>query len=299
MSMTKYAFFKEGTSLSKGWNLINRFSEDIDIALYRDFFLTEKGLACAHCENNNQVKLLRKASRDFIHGEFMSELEQRLKEMGLDVRVEAVTTHMTDAGEKPIDHDADPTVVLVHYPSIFADSHSYVKPVVKVEISCLSMREPFEVKRIASLISEGFATEDDEAVTEIVTILPSRTFLEKAFLLCEEYQRRNPRTLRMSRHLYDLERLMDTEYGRAALKDTKLYHEIVEHRQRFYHVGGVAYALDLPDRIVFCPTGEVRERLQADYDNMRSSFIYGEAPEFEVLMSRLEELQERFHLIQS
>ena len=297
MSIAKYAFFKGGTSLSKGWNLINRFSEDIDIALYRDFFLTERGLACARCENNNQVKMLRKASRDFIHGEFKDELEQRLKEMGLDVRVDAVTTHMTAEGEKSIDHDADPTVVLVHYPSIFTGSHSYVKPVVKVEISCLSMREPFEVKRIASLISETFAEDDDEAATEIATISPARTFLEKAFLLCEEYQRRNPRTLRMSRHLYDLEKLMDTEYGRAALRDTKLYHEIVEHRQKFYHVGGVDYAQDLPERIVFCPTGEVRERLQADYDNMRSSFIYGKAPDFDKLMSRIEELQERFRTL--
>lgn len=292
--VARYAFFKGGTSLSKGWNLINRFSEDIDIALYRDFFLTERGLACARCENNNQVKMLRKASRDYIHGEFKTELEQRLKEMGLDVGVEAVTTHRTADGEKPIDHDADPTVVLVHYPSIFSGNHSYVKPVVKVEISCLSMREPFEVKRIASLISEGFATEDDEAVSEIATISPSRTFLEKAFLLCEEYQRRNPRTLRMSRHLYDLERLMDTEYGRAALKDTKLYREIVEHRKKFYHVGGVDYSLDLPERIVFCPTGEVRERLRADYENMRSSFIYGEALEFDELMGRIEALQGRF-----
>lgn len=292
--VARYAFFKGGTSLSKGWNLINRFSEDIDIALYREFFLTERGLACARCENNNQVKMLRKASRDYIHGEFKTELEQRLKEMGLDVGVEAVTTHRTADGEKPIDHDADPTVVLVHYPSIFSGNHSYVKPVVKVEISCLSMREPFEVKRIASLISEGFATEDDEAVSEIATISPSRTFLEKAFLLCEEYQRRNPRTLRMSRHLYDLERLMDTEYGRAALKDTKLYREIVEHRKKFYHVGGVDYSLDLPERIVFCPTGEVRERLRADYENMRSSFIYGEALEFDELMGRIEALQGRF-----
>ena len=297
MSMAKYAFFKGDTSLSKGWNLINRFSEDIDIALYRDFFLTERGLACAKCENNNQVKLLRKASRDFIHGEFKEELEHRLKEMGLDVRVEAVTTHMTAEGEKPIDHDADPTVVLVHYPSIFEGRHSYVKPVVKVEISCLSMREPFEMKRIASLISEGFASEDNEAVAEIATISPSRTFLEKAFLLCEEYQRRNPRTLRMSRHLYDLERLMDTEYGRAALRDSKLYYEIVQHRQKFYHVGGVDYALDLPERIAFCPTGEVRERLRADYENMRSSFIYGEALGFDDLMKRIEELEGRFRAV--
>lgn len=56
LGIGRYAYFKGGTSLSKGWNLINRFSEDIDIALYRDFFLKEKGVACARCENNNQIK---------------------------------------------------------------------------------------------------------------------------------------------------------------------------------------------------------------------------------------------------
>ena len=204
---------------------------------------------------------------------------------------------MTAEGEKPIDHDADPTVLLVYYPSLFPREHPYVKPMVKLEISCLSMREPYEVRRIASLISEYFNVEDDESVSNIATISPSRTFLEKAFLLCEEYQRRNPRTLRMSRHLYDLDRLMDTEYGREAIQDSKLYHDIVKHRQKFYHVGGVNYELDKADQIVFCPTGAVRELLRADYENMKSNFIYGEAPNFDKLMCRIEELQERFHSI--
>ena len=108
LSISEYTFFKGGTSLSKGWNLINRFSEDIDIALFREFFLKERNLSCARCENNNQIKMLRKSSRDFIHGELKTELEMKLKEAGLDVIVEAVTTHMTAEGEKPIDHDADP-----------------------------------------------------------------------------------------------------------------------------------------------------------------------------------------------
>ena len=190
-------------------------------------------------------------------------------------------------------------VVLVHYPSIFTGSHTYVKPVVKVEISCLSMKEPFEVRPIASLISEGFADDDNETVCDIATISPARTFLEKAFLLCEEYQRRSPRTLRMSRHLYDLERLMDTEYGRAALLDGALYRTVVNHRRKFYHVGGVDYDQDLPERIVFCPQGELRDLMRADYDNMRLSFIYGEAPDFDNLMRRLEELQGRFRAVEA
>ncbi len=297
LAIGKYAYFKGGTSLSKGWNLINRFSEDIDIALYRDFFLKEKGVACARCENNNQIKLLRKASRDYVLGELRFLLEEALVAAGLDVKVDGVNTHMTVRGETPIDHDADPTVLLVRYPSIFANNHTYVKPVVKVEISCLSMKEPFEVRHIASLISEEFADEDNETVCDIATISPARTFLEKAFLLNEEFQRRSPRTMRMSRHLYDLEKLMDSSYGKEALADGALYRTIVEHRRKFYHVSGVDYDMDMPEQIAFCPQGDLLERFRVDYDNMKSSFIYGNSLDFETLIKRLEELQGRFRAV--
>ena len=295
LGVSGYAFFKGGTSLSKGWGLINRFSEDIDIAFYRDFFLLEKGLDCARCENNNQIKMLRKVSRDYVLGSLKVDLGEALRGAGLDVMVEGVTMRQTAEGEKPIDHDADPTVLLVRYPSIFANGHTYVKPMVKVEISCLSMREPFEVKHISSLISENFNDEDNDTACDIATISPARTFLEKALLLNEEFQRKNPRTLRMSRHLYDLERLMDTEYGRLALGDADLYKAVVEHRRRFYHVSGVDYSLDMPDKISFCPHGDLLERFRSDYENMKSSFIYGNPMDFENLIKRIEELQERFH----
>ena len=297
LDTAEYTFFKGGTSLSKGWNLINRFSEDIDIALYRDFFLAKRGLACGRCENNNQIKMMRKASRDYVHGELKQKLERKLEKMNLEVEIQAVTTYQTVEGDRPIDHDADPTVLLVHYPSIFNGKHSYVKPVVKIEISCLSMREPYEIKGITSLIANEFKDEDDESVTNIATISPSRTFLEKAFLLNEEYQRRNPRTLRMSRHLYDLERLMDTDYAISALKDQNLYSEIVKHRKKFYHVGGVDYTLDMPDKISFCPSGDIANRLRADYESMKASFIYGNSLDFDDLIVRIEELQHRFRSI--
>ena len=89
------------------------------------------------------------------------------------------------------------------------------------------MKEPFEVKRISSLVGETFPQMDDETFAEIPTITPTRTFLEKAFLLNEEYQRKNPRTERMSRHLYDLERLMDTPFAAEALADSGLYKDII------------------------------------------------------------------------
>ena len=226
--------------------MIDRFSEDIDIALYRDFYLNELGKDCAKAETNNQVKNLRIANRDYILGDFANELKAKLKESGLDKCNVAPITTKKDGSS--IDHDSDPVIIEVYYP-VSVTSDTYVRPVLKVEISCLSMKEPFEMKRISSLVGEAFPEVDDETVADIPTITPTRTFLEKAFLLNEEYQRRAPRSERMSRHLYDLERLMDTPFASLALEDMPLYHEIIEHRRRFYHVSGVNYDLNRPATI--------------------------------------------------
>ncbi len=295
LSPAKYMFFKGGTSLSKGWNLIDRFSEDIDIALYRDFYLNELGKECAKAESNNQVKNLRIANRDYILGDFANELKTKLIEMGLDeCEVNPISAKVDGSA---IDHDSDPVVIEVSYP-VKVNSDAYVRPVVKIEISCLSMKEPYEVKRITSLVGDAFPEIDDEIFADIPTITPTRTFLEKAFLLNEEYQRRAPRTDRMSRHLYDLERLMDTPFVIAALADMKLYNEIIAHRKRFYHVGGVRYELNDPSTIAFCPTGEIRDKMRHDYEIMKTSMIYGDKLSFDQLISRLEELQTRFRSIE-
>lgn len=294
MSTAQYMFFKGGTSLSKGWGLIDRFSEDIDIALHHDFYLYVKGKDCAKATTNNQIKNLRIANRDFIVGEFTDELKSKLSAAGYEDCVVAPIIEKPDGS--PVDHDSDPVVIELRYPAKL-QTDSYVRPVVKIEVSCLSMKEPFEIKRISSLVGEAYPMLDDETFAEIPTITPTRTFLEKAFLLNEEYQRKSPRTDRMSRHLYDLERLMDTTYASDALSDTTLYHEIIEHRRKFYHVGGVNYDLDNHDTIAFCPTGEIRKKMQVDYEAMKESMIYGEKLDFDALMSRLETLQQRFRAV--
>jgi len=297
----EYLLFKGGTSISKGWPIIERFSEDIDLSLGRKFFGEVMGLDCAAASNNTQLKNLRKASRKYIHGVLSKELEERLAQMGLTgFRVENVTTVPTAEGMMPIDSDSDPTVLTVGYDSIFPAYEGDILPRVKVEISCLSMSEPFEVKYIGTLIHERFEELDEELDCQIRTVTPARTFLEKAFLLNEEFQKDKPRSRRMSRHLYDLERLMDTEYGREALKDGKLYRDIVEHRRKFYHVRYADYDRDYPEKIDFVPRGEMLEAFRRDYnDNMVNGYIYGEAMPFERLMERLEELQGRFRAVEA
>ena len=295
----RHLLFKGGTSISKGWPIIERFSEDIDLSIDRRFYLEEQGLHYAAAENNTQLKNLRKASRRYIHEVLSVELDESIRRLGVEgFKVENVSMAPTAEGMMPIDADCDPTVVMVSYDSIFPAYEGDIVPKVKVEISCLSMSEPFEEKLIRTLIHDSFADVDEELVTMVRTVKPSRTFLEKAFLLNEEFQKDKPRSRRMSRHLYDLERLMDTEFGKEALGDTELYKAIVEHRRKFYHLGYVDYDKDYPEKIDIVPKGDVLEAFRRDYmENMVNGYIYGEAMDFETLMSRMRELQERFRMV--
>jgi hypothetical protein len=299
MSCSDYLLFRGGTSLSKGWDLIKRFSEDIDIAIDKSFYKDVKSLSCAKCLNNNQIKNLRKANRDYILGEFKDELASILEDMKLPdvhVKTEDEIIKIEDA-DKQIDHDKDPVCLFVYYTPLYEGKNEYLQPVVKIEISALSTREPFESRRITSLISKYFPDEDSDIGVDINTASPAKTFLEKAFLLNEEFQRNNPRTRRMSRHLYDLEHLMDTEYGRAALADSTMYYEIVKHRERFYHVGYVDYSKNLPSEISCVPEGDLLEEFRKDFESMKSLMVFGDDLQFDYIIKRLKVLQNRFRKI--
>lgn len=302
-NVAEYLLFKGGTSLSKGWNIIDRFSEDIDLALSRDFFLNKKNMTCAKCTSNTQIHNFREKAQDFLFGEFKDDLKEQLDKLGLDVVV-IDENETIDENSKPkkVAHDKDPSVIFIQYPSIFNSDAPYAKPTVKIEISVLSMNEPYELKRISSLIEQVYTNEniDSDIVCSIKTVSPARTFLEKAFLLCEEYQKQVPRTYRMSRHLYDLEKLSHTIYMEKALNDKSLYYDIVEHRKRFYHVGYVDYDKELPSTITIVPKKELIPLYEKDYNDMRSSFIYGDSLNFSDLIKFIETLQEQFrkvHLI--
>ena len=301
-SIAEYCLFKGGTSLSKGWDIISRFSEDIDVALIRTFYKEVKGYACAECATMTQIRTLREKNQDFIFGEFKAELTEIFKNLGLPViKVLDENEMYAEKGiEKKVSHDKDPAVLHVFYPSLYTSAKSYANPVVKIEISTLSLSEPYEMKPISSLVQQICSTEfggdiDDDFSQTIKTVSPARTFLEKAFLLCEEFQKDKPRTSRMSRHLYDMDKLSHTDYIDKALSDVNLYMEIVRHREKFYHPSYVDYSKELPEVIEFLPPASVQDAYRSDYNEMRGSFIYEKGPlSFDDLMKSVAAIQERF-----
>lgn len=293
-SCSKYLIFKEETSLSKGWKLIERFSEDIDLAIHRSFFGVEK-------TTKNQKEKLRKSGRKYIVEELSKELDQQLSLLGITgYRIECITTKINREGQVvPIDSDKDPTVITVFYDSVATGVVPYAQTAVKIEISCISMDEPSEVRTISSLVEQAFPGEDKDITSQIRTVIPTRTFLEKIFLLAEEFQKGKPRSIRMTRHLYDLEKLMDTEFGLSALSDGELYAAIVRHRSIYYDLPYVDYQKHQPSTISFLPPESIISDWEKDYESMQTSFIYGASLSFPELLVRLQELQNRLRSVKT
>lgn len=277
-SCNKHLLFKGGTSLSKGWNIIERFSEDIDIALDRSFF----GIAY---DNRSQINILRKDSRVIIRDELMPELNEKLIALLGNNAFEIVFV-------ENINSTTDPTVINVIYKSVLDNRVEYIKNIVKIEISCLSLSDPNEKRDISSLIYKYYPNVDNDSSCQINTVLPLRTFLEKIFLLHEEFQKPNPRAERMSRHLYDLEKLMQIKEVIVSLNDMVLYNTIVEHRKKFNKISSVVNSLYSPEKINIIPPDLIYKDWEKDYSDMKKSFIYGDSLSFAKLIERIRELQD-------
>lgn len=155
---------------------------------------------------------------------------------------------------------------------------------------------PVDKKEIISMVSSEFKQlpfAEKEIIIPVVS--PKRTFLEKIFLLHEEFQKETMliRTERMSRHLYDLEKLMDTTHGIEALKDSVLYNKIVEHRKNFNAIRGINYSNHIPKLINIVPPNETIKLWEKDYKTMQESMFYGATISFDKLIERITELNTR------
>ena len=276
--------FKGGTSLSKGWNLIERFSEDIDLAIDRTFFGFDGNIS------KTQIKNLRKQSCEFISTIFLADLTKILTKWKAIEECKLIAQPVKDS-------DKDPQVIEIHYNSVI-DTSEYLPQRVLIEVSSRSLMEPIEERQIISILSEIFPQQSFGTVPfAIPTVLPQRTFLEKIFLLHEEFSQEAEkiRIDRLSRHLYDLEKLMDTEHGIEALKNTVLYNNIVAHREKFNPLRGLDYANHIPRKIKIIPPEEVVKDYKRDYEAMTSFMIYGEPLKFDHLIKRLLQLQIRIN----
>ena len=147
LPIAEHFIFKGGTSLSKGWKLIDRFSEDIDIALAPDAF----GREYQETPSISYVKRLKKEGCEFTSTVIRSALEEKLKEMGIPdgmIQVEAETVN-------PKIPDKDPQTIYVKFPSLF-DTSKYIDTSVKIEFGVRALKEPYTTVTIQSIYTITF-----------------------------------------------------------------------------------------------------------------------------------------------
>ena len=288
MSIAKHLVFKGGTSLSKAWKLINRFSEDIDLAIDKAFFKGYSGEI-----SKSKISKLRKEAGNYTTGTFFEELQEEFKAKGFN----DLDFIVIDAE----DSDQDPRVIEIYYPNSIKSQSEYVLPRVQIEVSCRSLREPFTVKSFGALVDEVYADKDfAEPLFDVPTVNPERTCLEKLFLLHEEFHRpaEKMRVDRLSRHLYDIYHLTTAGIAEKAINDKELYETIVAHRYKFSRVGEVDYNLHSPKTLNPIPVADKMEEWKSDYAKMKEDMIYEEnKPSFEDLINNLNELRTKLQAL--
>lgn len=288
----QHMVFKGGTSLSKCWDIIARFSEDIDIALDPTAF----GMEYKESPSKGHVAKLKRNGCEFTSTLLLAEVEKQLRTLGVPDGLLTIY-----AASVPEDRpDTDPQTVFVKYPSLY-QPNDYIADEVKIEVSVRSLRIPFTSVQIQSLLNRYNPKEVYAEHPFAVQVVESRkTLIEKVFLLHEEFGKPDKgkiRAERMSRHLYDLYKMYHTDIRDAALADHGLYEHLIQHRAWYSRISWVNYDTLAHPTISFLPVSEVLEDYRKDYQTMQEQMIYEKtAPSFNEILAGLKLLQGSFRL---
>ena len=281
-AMRPFLYFRGGTSLSKVYDVIQRFSEDIDIELRPEYFL---GSELKHLPRRGdsraciqrKEKRIRPFYRKIIRDDLIPYLQRRLKDYGV---------HDVEVKTEDLDKARDPYVVMIHYPAVTtAGADGYVKPVVKLEISGRADVEPWCKGVIHPYV--GDVIEDFHTPIKVRAVSPKRTFWEKAFILHENNLRSQGDgnfsiPSRLSRHYYDLDSLIQRNYY-----DEHLFLCIRDLRALKYAYGWVDYENLTPQSMLIMPISELRrQEWRQDYEKM-SAILRHDAEPLERILERI------------
>jgi len=291
--------FKGGTSLSKAYGLISRFSEDIDVTVSRSDIGEDANFeqleALSGNKRTQRLDAIKTACQAYIGGELRIQLDALAKET------------METAGKDPAilrialdDEDQDKQSLLIHYPSAVEKS-GYVPPSVKIESGAKSALDPNERKTVVPYLSADLRDPDTLAITGVTTIDPERTFLDKVLILhgltfyyeAKGVLRGNGR---MSRHYYDVHRMMGEPVGDKACTDNVLIEDCVRHAKMFFHRSNTGLNEAKRGSFRLRPSDEMLDSLRRDYVAM-ATMIFGEVPTFEAVLESVALAEERLNAV--
>ena len=285
-ALSNRLLFKGGTSLSKIFHAINRFSEDIDLAV--DYaalgFTGERDPRRKDISRTRRAVILAEMMtecRRYVGNEFLDALKTRCQEiLGTD---EAWSLDVSEL---------DPNVVQFRYPTASTKGLAYVPPQVVLELGTHAEFVPHDHFTIRSFASEEFPKLVADGDVVVVALLAKRTFWEKATILHAEFYRPPDKPLpdRYSRHYYDVALLAQGAIRSEALADMTLLPQVVRHKETFYPSGWARYDLARAGSLRLLPAKERIAALERDYRNM-GVMIFGEPPKFDTIMGTLAALE--------
>ena len=285
-SLSDVLLFNGGTSLSKIYSLIRRFSEDIDLAvdwkmLGYDADLAAKVDGSSRRQREKLFTDMLVDCRGYISGEFITTLREEISE-----KLPAETGWLLEVD--PINGD----VVNFKYPTI-GNSPSYVQSIVRLELGTQAEREPKGTFSIKPYAAEHFPKVFDAPECQVNAIVAERTFWEKITILHKEHFRTKKRGApgKYSRHYYDVYMITENEDIKTkALNDLDLLERVVAHKNRFFYTKLARYDLATPSNIQLLPSDDWLEYLKNDYEKMQI-MLYGSAPSFSEILERLVKLE--------
>lgn len=277
--------FKGGTSLSKVYGVIERFSEDIDLSLSRDFLgfggEQEPERALSKTQQRKRIEDLLSA--------FYAATTQRIQPM-----LHQAIAEILGEGSWTLT-PTEPGTLEFAYPMSLGAALAYIRPVVKIELGGRNDTWPAEERSITAYAADVVAGTGSARVRVLGV---ERTFWEKVTILHDEFYRplEKVRGDRLSRHYYDLVKLANhAEIGPRALARLDLLTRVAEHKEFFYHSSWSRYDLACPGTLRLLPPSERLVSLRNDYDRMRDMF-FATPPDFDALLESLSALETQLNL---
>lgn len=272
--------FKGGTSLSKVFGLIGRFSEDIDLIL--DWREVVQDNPNAERSRTQQIK-------------FNDTANARAEKYIDIVLLPQVQDCVGDLCSCTIDA-ANPHAINIRYPAAFNDA--YLRPEILLEIGPLASWLPSNVFAVQPYASLYFPRVFEKSSCDIPTILAERTFWEKATILHQEAHRAEDKVMpiRYSRHYYDLARLALSDVKAIALADLDMLAAVVAFKQRFYPSSWAHYEMAKPPTFKLAPSGARVSELSKDYQAMKN-MIFDKPLSFDEVMQTLTELEKEINAL--
>jgi len=278
--LNKILMFKGGTSLSKVFCLIERFSEDIDLILNWDLLTDE-----------NPYDERSKSQQNKFNVQLNEKAKLYIKDELLPIVSDILQPHC----KCKIDEE-DSLSINIEYPALFSDAA--LLPQILLEIGPLALWLPSESYEISPFAAQHFPEKFKKPTCRVNAILAKRTFWEKATILHQEANRaENKRIpLRHSRHYYDLAMMAESSVKDEALADLELLTDVVEFKQRFYTSAWAKYEDAKVGTLKLLPPEFRYKELKEDYKSMQN-MIFGESIDFDKIIAILQELEDEINAL--